>query len=50
MTRIYLAMERELLVIQQQEQRWTVARQLAGTRPQCLALDPGRPERRWSLC
>jgi photosystem II stability/assembly factor-like uncharacterized protein len=45
MTRIYLAMERELLVIQQQEQHWAVARQLVGTRPQCLALDPGKQER-----
>ena len=43
MTTIYLAMEQELLVIQQQ--RWAVARQLVGTRPQALAVDPGQPQR-----
>ena len=45
MTTIYLAMERELLVIQQQAQHWAVARELVGTQPQCLAVDPQRPRR-----
>ncbi len=45
MTNIYLAMERELLVIRQQEQHWVVERQLVGRRPQCLAADPQRSAR-----
>src|SRR5919206_2871427 len=45
MTRIYLAMEDELLVIRQQTGDITLERHLAGRHPQCLAVDPGRPER-----
>lgn len=44
-TNIYLAMEQELLVVQQQAQRWSVERQLVGTRPQCLVVDPQQPQR-----
>src|SRR5919202_2663927 len=45
MTRIYLAMEDELLVIRQQTGDITVERHLVGRHPQCLAVDPERPER-----
>lgn len=45
MTRIYLAMEDELLVVRQQTGDITLERHLAGRRPQCLAVDPGWPQR-----
>ncbi len=43
MRRIYAAMEDELLVIDAAE-RPRAERRLDGSKPQCLAADPGRPE------
>src|SRR5919199_2448960 len=45
MTPIYLAMDDELLVMRQHTGDISVERHLAGRHPQCLAVDPGRPER-----
>src|SRR5919199_2251887 len=45
MTPIYLAMDDELLVMRQHTGDISVERHLAGRHPQCVAVDPGRPER-----
>jgi photosystem II stability/assembly factor-like uncharacterized protein len=45
MTHIYLAMEDELLVAEEQADGFGLQQHLHGHRPQCLAHDPRRPER-----
>jgi hypothetical protein len=45
MRTVYLAMERELLVVNQKNGTWNVARHLVGMQPTCVAADPQRPER-----
>jgi hypothetical protein len=42
---MYLAMEKELLVVSQQHEAWPVDQQLVGLQPTCVAVDPFRPER-----
>ncbi|HEU5227361.1 MAG TPA: sialidase family protein [Ktedonobacteraceae bacterium] len=42
--RMYLAMEKELLVLSQQKSAWQAERQLVGMRPTCVAVDPFKPE------
>lgn len=44
MMRMYLAMERELVVASKRDGGWQASTRLEGTRPVCLAADPGRPE------
>lgn len=44
MTKIYLAMEDELLVVGRREGHWHADRQLAGSSPRCVAADPLRPD------
>ena len=44
MPRIYLAMERELLVASEERGCWQAGRHLEGTQPVCVAADPIRPE------
>ena len=45
MTRIYIAMEDELLVVGRNNGRWHTDQQMTGSSPQCVAVDPLRPER-----
>lgn len=45
MTKMYLAMERELLVASEQNGGWWVDTRLGGFQPVCLAADPLKPER-----
>jgi photosystem II stability/assembly factor-like uncharacterized protein len=45
MTTLYAAMESELLVIEGRNGGWWATSRLSGRRPQCLAVDPERPER-----
>lgn len=45
MTRMYVAMEDELLVVGRNNGRWQADQKLSGTSPQCIAVDPLRPER-----
>lgn len=45
MTTVYAAMEDELLVIEGENDDWRADSKLTGEHPQCLALDPERPER-----
>ncbi|HLG78404.1 MAG TPA: glycosyl hydrolase [Ktedonobacteraceae bacterium] len=45
MKKIYLAMERELLVTSQQHGAWQTETHLVGLQPTCLAIDPFQPER-----
>src|SRR5579885_2001622 len=42
--RMYLAMEKELLVLHRHNGAWQVERQLVGMRPTSVAVDPFRPE------
>ena len=42
---MYLAMERELLVVHQQQGKWQTEAHLVGMQPTCVAVDPLRPER-----
>lgn len=42
---MYLAMERELLVVRHEHEQWQTASHLVGMQPTCIALDPLRPER-----
>ena len=44
MTRIYAAMAEELLVVGHRNGRWHAERRLAESSPQCVAVDPLRPE------
>ena len=44
MRRMYLAMERELVVATEEGNGWRAERHLAGMQPVCLAADPARPE------
>ena len=41
---MYLAMERELLVVSQQHEAWQAESHLVGTQPTCVVIDPFRPE------
>ena len=43
--RMYLAMEKELLVVSQQHHAWQADVSLVGMQPTCVAIDPFRPER-----
>ena len=43
--RLYLAMEKELLVVRQREGRWSAESVLVGMETTCVASDPRRPER-----
>jgi hypothetical protein len=43
--KMYLAMERELLVASEQNRGWWVDTRLQGLQPVCLAADPLKPER-----
>jgi photosystem II stability/assembly factor-like uncharacterized protein len=45
MIAMYLAMERELLVVQQQNSTWQIEPHLVGMQPVCLAIDPLLPQR-----
>lgn len=45
MARMYIAMEQELLIVGRRNGRWTVESRLNGLQTQCVAVDPGRPER-----
>lgn len=45
MTTLYLAMERELLVVRGQYPTWSAKRQLVGLQTTCVAVDPFRPQR-----
>src|SRR5947209_3520219 len=45
MTTIYMASEEALVVARKRGVRWHATRELEGLRPQCLAVDPHRPER-----
>ncbi len=45
MTTLYVAMEDALLVVRQRAGRWTAEEHLAGKALQCVAADPGHPER-----
>ncbi len=42
---MYLAMERELLVVRQQQGKWQTEAHLVGMQPTCVSVDPLRPER-----
>lgn len=42
---MYLAMERELLVVRQQQGKWQTEAHLVGMQPTCISVDPLRPER-----
>src|SRR5689334_20421613 len=42
---MYLAMEKELLVIRQLQGRWLTEAHLVGMQPTCVSVDPLRPER-----
>jgi hypothetical protein len=42
---MYLAMERELLVVRQQQGKWQAEAHLVGMQPTCVSIDPLRPER-----
>ncbi len=42
---MYLAMEKELLVVKQHNGKWQVEPQLVGLQTTCVATDPMRPER-----
>src|SRR5713226_8584363 len=44
MRQMYLAMERELLVVSQQNGKWQAEPQLVGLQTTCVATDPFRPE------
>ncbi|MDA8351780.1 MAG: glycosyl hydrolase [Firmicutes bacterium] len=45
MTKMYLAMEQELLVVEREGDRWTTKEKLVGMQPLCVAVDPHRKER-----
>lgn len=45
MTRIYVAMEDELLVVDRNNGRWHADQRLTGSSPQCVSVDLLRPER-----
>ena len=45
MTTIYMATDEALVMIHKRGVRWHATRKLEGLRPQCVAVDPGRPER-----
>src|SRR5437667_104290 len=45
MTTIYMASEEALVVARKRGARWHATRKLEGLRPQCVAVDPRRPER-----
>ena len=46
MLRLYLAMERDLLVVSQtRDAKWDSTSHLVGMQPTCIAIDPLRPER-----
>lgn len=45
MTKIYAAMDQELLMVSGEDGRWNADRKLDGTSPQCVAVDPLQPER-----
>lgn len=45
MTTMYAAMQYELMVVRGNNGRWRADRQLSGTLPQCVAVDPLLPER-----
>lgn len=45
MKKMYLAMERELVVASQKNGTWQVSHHLEGMQPMCLAKDPFSPER-----
>lgn len=42
---MYLAMERELFVVHQQQGKWQTEAHLVGMQPTCVAVDPLQPER-----
>src|SRR5215467_2867038 len=42
---MYLAMERELLVVRQQQGKWQTEAHLVGMQPTCVSVDPLRQER-----
>jgi photosystem II stability/assembly factor-like uncharacterized protein len=44
MTKLFIALERALVIVEQQGDAWYVDEQLAGMRTQCLSSDPQRPE------
>lgn len=44
MTKIYLAMSEAVAIISQRHGEWAVDMRLAGSRPQCLAIDSQRPQ------
>jgi len=44
MTKLYMAIDNALAVIQQHSGEWIANLELAGNQPQCVAVDPLRPE------
>jgi photosystem II stability/assembly factor-like uncharacterized protein len=44
MSKLYIALEQALAIVDQQGNSWNVDVQLAGKHTQCLAIDPQRPE------
>lgn len=44
MAKMYVAIDRALAVVHEQSGKWTVDLQLVGSHPQCVAVDPQRPQ------
>jgi photosystem II stability/assembly factor-like uncharacterized protein len=44
MTKMYVAIDRALAAVHEQNGGWTVDLQLVGSQPQCIAVDPQRPQ------
>jgi hypothetical protein len=44
MTKLYVALQNTLAIVSEQDNSWTVDLQLTGSEPQCVAVDPLRPE------
>jgi hypothetical protein len=45
MTRIYIGMENEIAIVQSRQDQWQIDEHFIGTLPECVAVDPYRPER-----